>query len=575
MKKYQVAKEVSSDAKKELKQYSELVQLLLSNRDIKTEKEAEIFLNSDWERDTHDPFEMLNMERAVKRVLQAIDKNEKIVIYSDYDCDGIPGGVVLHDFFKKVGYENFENYIPHRHEEGYGLNVEAVEKLAKGAAKLMITVDCGITDVDEVALARDLGVDVIITDHHVVPEKLPNAYTILDPKQKDETYPFKELCGAGVAFKLVQALLKKGKESKANGFDIVDGWGKWLLDMVGIATVADMVPLVGENRVFAKYGLFVLQKSSRVGLQKLLRKTKINQRYITEDDIGFMIAPRINVAGRMDVPMRAFEMLAERDEAVAGTLMDHLHEINESRKHTVASMVKEIKKELKHREIKDVIVIGNPKWRVGVLGLAANKITEEYDRPAFVWGREGSQTIKGSCRSDGSVHLVDLMREVREEVFIDIGGHEAAGGFSITNGYIHTLEDELISAYQKVKYDTGDSNKTMIDKKMSLDEVSWATYNNIDNLAPFGVGNPKPTFLFENIEIVLMKQFGKGEDHLQLNFKNSAGDMIPAIGFFMLPETSDKKPLEIGKKINLVATVEKSMFRGRPELRLRIVEIFV
>ncbi|MFC1775506.1 DHH family phosphoesterase, partial [Patescibacteria group bacterium] len=235
MKKYQVAKEVSSDAKKELKQYSELVQLLLSNRDIKTEKEAEIFLNSDWERDTHDPFEMLNMERAVKRVLQAIDKNEKIVIYSDYDCDGIPGGVVLHDFFKKVGYENFENYIPHRHEEGYGLNVEAVEKLAKGAAKLMITVDCGITDVDEVALARDLGVDVIITDHHVVPEKLPNAYTILDPKQKDETYPFKELCGAGVAFKLVQALLKKGKESKANGFDIVDGWGKWLLDMVGIA----------------------------------------------------------------------------------------------------------------------------------------------------------------------------------------------------------------------------------------------------------------------------------------------------------------------------------------------------
>ena len=573
MKKYKIAEAVSENTKEELKTYSEFTQLLLSNRGVKTSQGADIFLHPDWERDIHNPFEMLNMGKAVERILTAIKKKEKILIYSDYDADGIPGAVVLHDFFKKIQYENFENYIPHRHEEGYGLNTEAIEAFAENDIKLIITIDCGIADFDEVALANDFGMDVIITDHHVVSEKLPKAYAILDPKQKGEKYPFKELCGAGVVFKLVQALLKKGKEEELAEFDIVDGWEKWLLDMVGLATIADMVPLVGENRTLAFYGIKVLRKGRRIGLQKLLQKTNLKQDYLDEDDIGFMIAPRINVAGRMDVPMRAFEMLAEKDETKTGALAEHLQKLNNSRKYTTASIVKEAKKELKHREIKDVIVIGNPKWRVGVLGLVANKIMEEYGKPAFVWGREGSEIIKGSCRSDGSVHLVELMREVHEETFIDIGGHEFAGGFSIENKHIHKLEEELIRAYQKKRYNSK-SNEIIFDKKMSLDELSWDTYNEIEKLAPFGIANPKPVFLFDCIEILSLRRFGKGEEHLQIDFKKSNGK-ISAIGFFMQSQSSDGRALSVGMKINMFATMEKTSFRNVAELRLRIVDIFV
>ncbi len=575
MKNHQIAKCVPDKIKKELKQYSELTQILLSNRNIVTAKDAEVFLNPDWGSNVYDSFKMLNMERAVCRILNAIKEKERIVIYSDYDADGIPGAVALHDFFKKIEYKNFENYIPHRHEEGYGLNKEAIEKFGQNDTKLIITIDCGITDVNEVELAHELGIDIIITDHHILPEKIPNAYVILDPKQKGETYPFKELCGAGVVFKLIQALLKKGKEEKLDNFNIINGWEKWLLDMVCIATIADMVPLVGENRIFAYYGLKVLQKSRRIGLQKLLRKIKIDQRYITEGDIGFMIAPRINVAGRMDVPMRAFEMLAETDDVNAGVLMEYLHKINELRKHTVAGMVKEIKKVLAKRGTKEVIVIGNPKWRIGVLGLVANKIMEEYGKPTFVWGREGGEIIKGSCRSNGSVHLVELMREVSKGVFVNMGGHECAGGFSIENKHIHTLEDELIEAYQKVKYEKENYDKMMVDKKMTLDEISWNTYSEIEKLAPFGVGNPKPTFLFENVEIVSIKQFGKTEDHLKINFNNSKKKSISAIGFFMSGNMFKDVHLRVGNKINLIATMEKTIFRGVPELRLRIVDIFV
>ncbi len=553
----------------ELSTYSPLTQTLLSNRGITTKQDADIFLNPDYSRDINDPFLIHGMKKAVDRILDAIKKEERIVIYSDYDADGIPGGVVLYDFFRKINYTNFSNYIPHRHTEGYGLNNDAIDTLAKEKARLIITVDCGITDVLQVEHASKLGIDVIITDHHIPQDVLPDAYVILNSKQEIDKYPDDMLCGAGVAWKLVCALLQEGNDRKL--FNINNGWEKWLLDMAGLSTVADMVPLLKENRAIAYFGLRVLRKSPRLGLQKLLRKMRMNQQYITEDDIGFMIAPRINAASRMDVPMEAFRMLSTDDEVVADQLSDHLNNINDERKIAVASIIRDAKKELSQRELREVIVIGNPKWRVGVLGIAASNLTEEFGKPVFIWGREGSTEIKGSCRAQSGVHLVELMTSVQKDLFIDVGGHEFAGGFSITNEKIHLLEDELVNAYKNFKKEKSEKVE-WIDTELSINDITWKTYGDIEKLAPFGVGNPKPTFMFRKMEIDEVKMFGKEKNHMELTFKNRLGNKTKAIGFFMNTEIFEV-PIEKGESINLVASMEKSMFRNFPELRLRIVDI--
>jgi single-stranded-DNA-specific exonuclease len=475
----------------------------------------------------------------------------------------------MHDFFTALGYNNFEIYIPHRHNEGFGLHLEAVDTFPAKGIKLLITIDCGITDVEEVAHAHKLGIDVIITDHHLPGKVLPSAYAIVNPKQENNKYPFDMLCGSGVAFKLIQGILKK------NRFKLNDGGEKWFLDMVGLATLSDMVPLQDENRVLAHYGLKVIRKSRRPGLQKLLSLLKIDQRYITEDDIGFMITPRINAASRMGIPTDAFKMLSEKDEATADAYARHLDSINTERKGLVASLVKEIKKTMSEREdhyrTQKVIVLGNPNWRPALLGLVANSIAEEYRRPVFLWGREDGKYIKGSCRSDGVTDLTKIM-ESAKHAFLDWGGHKFSGGFSIEHDKIHHLEDALVKACE-LNVGVAGEQVIPLDAKLSLDDIHTKTFNHIDQLAPFGMANPKPLFIFENVTPFLVKQFGKGQDHLELSFKNSKGSTVRAIGFFMTPDDFEKK-LNENSSINLVANVEKSMFRNIPELRLRIVDIF-
>lgn len=557
-----------NEVAEELKEYGDFTRILLWNRGIKTAAAANKFLNPDYERDVYDPFLILNMDKAVARIIEAIDSKEKIVIYGDYDCDGIPGSVVMHDFFKKIGYENFSNYIPHRHIEGYGLNNSAIESFVKDGVTLIVTVDLAIANVDEVAYAESLGIDVIVTDHHLPQEKIPPAYAVVNSKQDGDTYPDNMLAGGGVAFKLVQALLKtRGRE-----WGVPEGWEKWLLDMAGLSTIADMVPLVNENRAIAHYGLKVMRKSPRPGLQKLLSKMRLDQRYITEDDVAFMIAPRINAASRMDIPIEAFKLLSTDSETVADKLSDHLHNLNDTRKGLVASMIKEAKKHMEERGVKDIIVIGNPDWKPGVIGLIAGKLVEEYGRPAFVWGREDSEHIKGSCRSDGTVNIVELMASIEGGFFINIGGHEFSGGFSISHEKIHYLEEELLKAHKKIKKMTALPSGEMIDCALTIDDITEENYKMIEKLAPFGVGNPKPAFLFSNVEISGVKQFGKEKNHMELQFENSKGAKIPAIGFFMGPKNY-KTPVEQGAVINLIATIERSMFRYRPEIRLRIVDI--
>jgi single-stranded-DNA-specific exonuclease len=551
-------------------EYSEIVREILKKRGISSKEEAEIFLNPDYERDLYDPFLMRDMERACVRIFEAIEAKEKIVVYADYDCDGIPGAVILNDLFKLAGYQNYEVYIPQRNSEGYGLNLEAIKGFAKSGVKLLITIDLGITAVEEVAQAEVDGIDVIITDHHIPHAVLPRAYAILNPKV--DNYPEKMLCGAGVAFKLAQGFIKKYNEY----FKIKNGAEKWMLDMAGLATLSDMVPLTGENRAMAYFGMKVLKKSPRPGLQKLLSKMNIDQRFLTEDDIGFMVTPRLNAASRMDDPLRAYELLSTNDEKEAGALADHLSKINDERKSIVTGIMREVNKKFEMsdaRDMREVIVIGKPEWRVGILGLVAGKICDLHKKPVFVWGKDENDCIKGSCRSDGSVSVVELMTETSES-FIEFGGHELAGGFTVHTEKIHFLEEALSVSFHKVKREKIDSVASF-DIKTDLGVVNMKNWKEIEKISPFGLGNPKPVFLFENIKIEKLKKFGKNGsgEHLEIIFVDANNNKTKAVSFF---SSLDSFPvaLEEGRSVNLLATFDLSRFGGKVELRLRVEEIF-
>lgn len=562
MKSRKVRASAPEEIHEELASYPEILRDLLFARGLDSLEKAEAFLNPSYEKHTHDPFLIAGMEKAVTRILKALERNERITIWSDYDHDGIPGGVILHDFFKKIGYQNFNNYIPHRYTEGYGVNEEGVGGLAKEGTTLMITVDCGIADVEPVAKAQALGIDVIVTDHHLPQEKLPQAFVVLNSKQEHCEYPDPWLCGAAVAWKLAQALVMRGD------FNVGAGWEKWLLDLVGISTVADMVPLKGENRVLARYGLMVLRKTRRPGLLKLMRKIRLNPYHLTEDDIGFMIAPRINAASRMGDPRLAFDLLSDEGEK-SEALADELEKLNNARKGVVASMVKEMKHTLGRRSlIPSVIVMGNPSWRPGLLGLAANSLIEEHAKPVFLWGREGGDTLKGSCRSDGTVSVVSLMQAVPQGVLLEFGGHALSGGFSVYPEKIHYLESHLVEAYEKTKGDE-EKEEVIADRKLSIRDVDRLLWDAISPLAPFGIENPKPLFLFEGEEIGRVRQFGKKNEHTEIIFENGA-DEVKAISFF---GAGIPRELKEGEKISFLANLEKSFFGGNPELRLRIVEV--
>jgi len=538
--------------------FPELSEAMFRQRGIMPGEEAS-FLSPDYEK-LRDPLLLPDMERARDRVIEAIRNNEHIVVFSDYDCDGLPGAVSLSDFFTRTNYQNVSFYIPHRHDEGFGLNAGAIEEIAARGARLMITVDCGIANVTEVALANEKGIDVIITDHHKPNSTLPNAYAIVNQNREDSDYPFKGLCGAAVAFKLVQAIVAR------ETFGVKPGMEKWSLDMVAVATLSDMVPLLDENRILVRFGLDVLRKSPRPGLAALFRNMNLDQRTISEDDVTFMITPRINAASRMGVPEDAFKLLRTTDANEAEKLALYLEKINNERKGVVASIVKEAKSRLTGRaDLPEVIVIGNPDWRPALLGLVANSLVEEYERPAFVWGRSGDGTLKGSCRSCNGCDLFALMSTASDS-FIEFGGHTGAGGFSVTLENLTTLEEKLSLAFNnlEVQPPSGDISTLHI----NLSDIGENLWNTVSQFAPFGMGNQKPIFKIPKAEIKSVKKFGKENNHLEIMFNGG----VKAISFFSDP-TSYSVLLTPGIKISLLANLEKSFFRDRSELRLRVVNI--
>lgn len=552
---------------------SELVRSLLSKRGIEHEHEIGAFLKPDYDLHTHDPFLLKGMDVAAERLLRAIERNERIAIYADFDCDGIPGAALLSDLFNKICYANFEVYLPHRDREGYGFHIEAIDTLAVRGVKLIITVDVGTTAVEAVAHAKERGVDVIVTDHHEIVSELPDAIALLNPKL--EPYPFKNLCGAATAFKLACATLRQGKERGFSSFQKVpEGWEKWLLDLVAIATVADMVPLVGENRALAFWGLQVLRKSQRLGISALCNKLRLRKAELTEDDIGFSIAPRINAASRMDNPDLALKLLTTHDAQEAEMLAAQLESLNTKRKGAAGAIVREAKRRAKDRfrAEESVVVLGNPEWKPALLGLAANSVVEERGGVVCLWGRDALGRLKGSCRSDGLLSVVELFSNSKE-VFEEFGGHERSGGFSISHERVHALQDELARVAVELTAAAPHvpiAEPNQYDVRITLGEVSRTLLSDISRLAPFGIENPKPVLLVERATVVAIKKFGKENNHVELMLGGDCFAPVRAYDFFRRPEQFSFTP-HSGGQANVLATLERDTFRGG--LALRLVDV--
>jgi single-stranded-DNA-specific exonuclease len=349
------------------------------------------------------------------------------------------------------------------------------------------------------------------------------------------------------------------------------GWEKWLLDLVGIATVADMVPLTGENRALAHFGLHVLRRSNRSGILALCSLLRLKQQELTEDDIGFSIAPRINAASRMDEPEIAFRLLTTKDKMEAEKCAAHLEELNASRKGVVSGIVRSAKKHVKERftAADPVVVVGDPSWKPALLGLAANSIMNERGGVVCVWGRDANGTIKGSCRSDGSVSLIELYKEAGD-IFVEAGGHEKSGGFSVSHERIHSLPETLLDAARKLAKEKKEIGRRDIDADLSLPELTFTLYREVSRLRPFGIGNPKPVFRISRTSIASVRRFGKENNHVEIQISDGNGTRVRAFEFFKGPEQFTLVPAA-DTSADVIATIERDTFRGG--LSLRIVDI--
>lgn len=588
-KQWAVAGAMPDDFTAQFPEYSRAILQLLYNRGLRTQREIDEFFDAEYSVDVHDPHLFGDMARAVERIWSAIEKKEKIIVYGDYDADGICGSVILHTTLQKLGAQ-VDVYIPDRFVEGYGLQEKAIAEIVKDKrVKLVVTVDCGITDVHEIELLKKEGRDVIITDHHLPPPHPPEAYAIINPKSDGEAYPFKTLCGAGVAFKLACALLK---DERAAAYDAAkEGMEKWLLDMVAIATIADMVPLVGENRTLVKYGLIVIRKTQRLGLRTLfaLRPARalehipfpIPAEMVTAETIAFMIAPRINATSRMDRATISFELLITENENEAQRLAEHVEALNNERRRTIDQIMKEAEAIIaaekgESGKIPDVIIAGKDDWVVGVVGLVAGRLTEKYGRPSFIYGKANGG-MKGSCRGIDGFHVVDAMRscdEHGEKLFGEFGGHPMAGGFSIAENNIVRFKTCMLEYAARVLPKDIPPPVLAVETVVAPEEINWELCDQLARFEPHGVGNRKPLFIFRNAVITAMRAVGEKEGHLKIKVKAPCADgsvkFFDCIGFGL---ASRMEYFGAGNSIDIVFELEANEWNGTRELQIKIKDI--
>mgnify|MGYP002553595581 FL=1 len=481
-----------------------IVAALLVNRGIKTVDAARSFLYAD-EHDFYDPFLLSGMEEAVKRIVKAVKNNEKIMIYGDYDADGVSSTTVLKLALNQLGAEQVDWYIPNRFTEGYGPNKEAFAKIKEMGTSLLITVDCGISGIEEAQYAKELGMDYIVTDHHEPGPVLPEALAILHPKKPGETYPFHELAGAGVAMKLAHALLGELPEE--------------LIGIAAIGTIADLVPLHDENRLIALRGLQALKRTKRPGLLALYKKAGIAMDSFNEDSIGFGIAPRINAVGRLEDADPAVELLLTNDEAEAERIAEEIDFLNKERQSIVKEITQEAIAEVENRfplEDYPVLVIAKEGWNPGVVGIVASKLVEKYYRPTIILSIDREKgTAKGSARSIPGFDLFQNL-SLNRELLPHFGGHPMAAGMTLKIEDVDELRLRLCMQAKDILKEEDFQPVTEIDGVISIEEVSLKLIGQMAGLAPYGMQNPKPRILIEGAEVASMRKIGADKTHLKL-----------------------------------------------------------
>ena len=498
-KKWQIYEEEQEKINKISIQYhiNKLLASILVNRNIEEDK-IEAFLNPT-RKSFHDPFLMPDMKKAVDRILKAMQNKEKIIIYGDYDVDGITSITVLKSFLEDRGV-HVDSYIPNRLEEGYGLNKPAIEKIAENKYQLMITVDCGISGIEEIEYANSLGIETIVTDHHEVGDSLPNAIAIVDAKRKDNEYPCRDLAGVGVVFKLIQAIgIKLGLEEKE--------YLKYL-DIVCIGTISDIVPLVDENRAIAKLGLLLVRQTKNLGLQSLLMSS--GYKNIDSTTISFGVAPRINACGRMGHADEALNLFLSKDIYEVNELTKKLNEYNKIRQETEKNIYEDAVKQIEQNKLneKNAIIVSGENWHHGVIGIVSSKITDLYFKPSILLCNEG-EFSKGSGRSIPGFDLHQALMQCQDTID-RFGGHAMAIGITIKTDKFQEFAEEFENVAKEAKIDEI-IPIINIDAKIELNEINKEMVESLKLLEPYGEGNKMPIFAFRNLKIDSIRALSEGK----------------------------------------------------------------
>ena len=555
-KKWEICKENKNDIDKISKEngLNNLISSILANREIIKKEDVREFLNPTRD-DFHDPFLMPDMEKAVDRILKAIQTQEKTIIYGDYDADGITSITVLKKFLEERNLQVGE-YIPNRLNEGYGLNKEAVKKIAEQGYKLIITVDCGISCIEEIKYATELGIEVIVTDHHEPAEKLPECLAIVDAKRKDNQYPFTQLAGVGVVFKLIQAIsIKLDLENKE--------YLKYL-DIVCVGTISDIVPLVDENRVITKLGLKLVPISKNIGLRTLIASTGYKE--VNSTTISFGIAPRINACGRMGEEKVALKLFLTNDLHEAKEITERLNNYNLERQETEKRIFKQAIEQIENGEKdKSCIVLGQDGWHHGIIGIVASKVTDIYFKPSILICFDGKEG-KGSGRSIPGFNLHDAVMSC--DTYVEkFGGHSMAIGINVKKENFEKFKKEF-EEYTQNTHISDIIPVIQIDKQVDIKKINLQEVNELKLLEPYGEGNKMPVFLIKNLKILSIRSLSKGKHiKLKLGIDNY---MIDAIGFNM-GEVADK--YLIGDRVDIVGNLEINQFGGNENIQMNLKDL--
>lgn len=522
---------------------------ILYERGIQSETDLQTFLHPRLE-DLHDPYLLHDMDKAVDRIRRAIEGYEQILIYGDYDADGMTSASILKEALESLGAE-CQVYLPNRFTDGYGPNQSVYQYfIEQQKVSLIVTVDNGVAGHEAIAYAQEMGVDVVVTDHHSLPEVLPEAYAIVHPEHPEGQYPFKYLAGCGVAFKLACALLEDVPVE--------------FLDLVAIGTIADMVSLTDENRIMVRYGLSLLKQTERVGLQELLKLAKIDLQQVDEETIGFQIAPRLNALGRLDDPNPAIELLTGFDEEETAEIARMIDEKNTERKAVVQAIYDQAKQQVNPN--KPVQVLAAQGWNPGVLGIVAGRLLEELHQPVIVLSIQDG-LAKGSARSVEAVNIFDALNEHRE-LFVAFGGHSGAAGMTLPVENLDRMSDALAAYIADNQLDPSSKSSLILDAELDLAELSMETVKSLEKLAPFGMDYAKPTFYLRDFQVESARAMGQDDAHLKLRLqKGQAKIDVVAFGKGDLAaEFAQVKHLELAVQLSV------NQWNGTTSIQLMLVD---